>query len=65
MAYTIFKKYPSYSIILFNIENIKIEIESDIMPFCFSYYNNIVYEKNKYICDKYLYFDYTFPNKYV
>ena len=46
-------KYPSDSIILFNIENIKIEIESDIMPFCFSYYNNIVYEKNKYICDKY------------
>ena len=42
-------KYPSDSIILFNIENIKIEIESDIIPFCFSYYNNMVYKNNKYI----------------
>ena len=46
------QNYPSDANYLFNIDKIKIEIDNEQIPFCFSYYSNIFYEKH-YICDKY------------
>ena len=38
---------------LFNIEAITIELDKDKTQFRYMYYNNILFEKNKYIVDKF------------